>query len=249
MRKFFALAAALGMIFGAMAIRPAAANEPLPADHVAAAVQGGVNVDAGPPGPLDCYVDNVDDPDTEGPDFDGSLSQFIGVNINGTFTADTVGLADFTGEVFVGDVTVCVRDDLVLGGVLPAFSHGIFVASELPNDFATAVVPGVGVGSAGAVCLVGELLGGSFENNGVVTSTAVIDAHWEIFRATGPASAPTCTTLGQSLGESAAAVPLRADVLVAPAGAVGENFGVPAPDVVSAQIQSMETNPTPVNPA
>lgn len=232
MRKLIALGAALGMILVPMAVRPAGASHSL--DNVLSNVNGGVELD----------VDNDGDPSAvTDPDErcelsnnqQGDKAAFTDVVISGLFTAGTQGLAGHVGQLKVLRVDVCVVDDASTPPVgpipaIPTDGHGELASSTfgtLPGTTGTDPVTGA------AVCLSGTLLGGTFTNQAVATSRALIDATYTI-RAAHPALG--CASPGNVLASSAASVRLEADVAVLPAGQVTQGE---LPDAVSAWIHSV----------
>ena len=234
MRKFFALAAALGMIFGAMAIRPAAATDNL--DNVVAQVNGGVNLDVNGNGNLNDEPCTVANGPGTGDDETGDAAQFTDVVINGVFIAGTSGLAGAAGSTEVDTVNVCVVDDASTPEVgpfpaVPTDGHGELGASNFrtPAD-TTATNPVTG----GDVCLFGALTGGTFTNQAVATSVAIITANYEIHEtnANGECDALDKGTLLASSGE----VTMEADVAVAPAGQASQGE---LPDLVAAQVHTI----------
>lgn len=234
MRRFFALAAALGMILGAMAIRPAAATHTL--DNVVAQVNGGVNLDVNGNGVIDDEPCTVANGPGTGDDETGDAAQFTDVVINGTFIAGTTGLAGAAGSTEVDTVNVCVVDDASTPPVgpippVPTDGHGELAAANFrtPSD-TTATNPATG----GDSCLFGSLTGGTFTNQAVATSRAIITAVYQVH---APNSNGECDALDKGVQLAASGtVTMEADVAVAPAGQVTQGE---LPDLVAAQVHTI----------
>ncbi|MBI2169459.1 MAG: hypothetical protein HYU28_08165 [Actinobacteria bacterium] len=220
LRKLLALGAGVAVALAGVAISPASATHSL--DNVVASVNGGVSINLG------ACTDQHGHP--------GNAAQFTDVVIDGTFIAGDNGLAGFRGAVDVATVNVCVVDDVAVGP-LPIIAHGNLGAAgfQSPNPGDNPLNP---LGSD--VCLYGTLLaGGEFNNNGAVTSRAIINATYTVNQPVS-GGCPTDPLLrGGQIAASASSVALEADVAVIPAGQV---TGGELDDQVSAQVHTVHTS-------
>lgn len=194
----------------------------------------------------------------------GDRAQFTDVQISGTFSAfnEVTSVASaWAGTLTVGDVNVCVHDEVTThdtngdgdpdndgngNGTNDVFDPDGDGNGDIPPiplmaggtlegaPFSTVGV-GVDLVNGGDACIFGELVpGGVFTNTGAATSTAIIHANWSIRRPDG-AGQPCDTEGGAFLAETDGNVRLRADVAVVPAG-LATNGSLP--DVVSAQVHN-----------